>query len=172
MTIKLYDRDSHTSQFIGTVLACEAKGKHYEILLDQTAFFPGGGGQEADSGRLGETPVRALREENGNIYHELDLPFPVGSELAGEIDWEARFARMQNHSGEHIISGRVNAWFGYHNVGFHMSEQEMTLDFDGEFTDEEIGRIEIEANRIVTSNVAVNVAYPNAEELERLEYRS
>lgn len=172
MTEKLYYMDSHLKEFDGTVLSCEPSGEGYKVTLDATAFFPEGGGQYADTGSLGEAYVRDVQEKEGRIYHMTDKPLPVGETVHGKIDWEKRFESMQQHTGEHIISGLVHGRFGYNNVGFHLGADYCTMDFDGPVTKEELREIELEANKIVYQNLDIEVRYPSKEELRELEYRS
>lgn len=108
MTEKLFYEDSHRTECVGKVLACEEKKDHYEIVLDQTVFFPEGGGQYADTGTIGEAKVLDVHEKQGVIYHWCDRPVEVGSTVVGRIQWEERFEKMQQHSGEHIVSGLVH----------------------------------------------------------------
>ncbi len=172
MTKKLYDEDSHIRQFKARVVACQAEGSAYRVELDQTAFFAEGGGQASDRGRLGGQTVLDVQEQGDHIYHVLPGPLPVGSEVEGEIDWAFRFDNMQQHSGEHILSGLVYALKGYHNVGFHMNESLTTIDFDGPLTQEELEDLEQKANQVIYENEPVRILYPGEEELQRLAYRS
>ncbi len=171
MTERLFDADSHLWSFTARVTACcEADGK-YEVELDRTAFFPEGGGQCGDRGTLGGVRVLDTVERGGAILHICESPLPVGSEAAGEIDGALRFRNMQMHSAEHIVSGTVHRLFGYDNVGFHLAEQ-VTLDFSGELSAEDIARVELLANEAVWANIPVVARYPSPEELAGLEYRS
>ncbi len=172
MTEKLFYTDSHMREFTATVLKCRQRKDKYEIVLNQTAFFPEGGGQYADTGLLENVRVTDVRERDGVIFHIADSPLEVGREVHGEIDWEERFVKMQQHTGEHIVSGLVHARFGYHNVGFHLGSEDCTMDFNGEITKDELREIEWEANRAVVLNLEVEVSYPSKEELESLSYRS
>ena len=105
MTEKLFYKDSHLSEFEAEVISCRpADGGMYEIELDRTAFFPEGGGQYADTGRLGEAEVLDVREEGGRIIHFTDGPLEPGSRVKGLLDWKERFMKMQQHTGEHIVS--------------------------------------------------------------------
>ena len=146
MTEKLYYIDSHMKTFTATVLACEPVKDRYEVVLDRTAFFPEGGGQAGDSGFIGDTAVFDTHEKNGGVLHYANQPIPVDSTLYCRIDWEKRLRRMQNHSGEHIVSGLVHKKYGYSNVGFHMGAEFVTIDFDGFLTPEQLAEIEREAN--------------------------
>ena len=105
MTEKLFYVDSHMITFSAVVEACENKGDYYEAVLDRTAFFPEGGGQYADTGVIDGVKVLDVQEKNGLIYHKMEGSLEVGKKVEGTIDWEERFSKMQNHSGEHIVSG-------------------------------------------------------------------
>ncbi|MBO6158675.1 MAG: alanyl-tRNA editing protein [Firmicutes bacterium] len=156
------------------------------IELDQTAFFAEGGGQACDRGYLEQVtadPAAALRyqvvdvqEENEHIYHYVTGLSPInlkaGEPLRGAIDWDYRFDHMQQHSGEHILSGICYAWKGYHNVGFHLGEEITTIDFDGPLTEEELLLLEEKTNQVIWKNEPVRIFYPSAEELEKMDYRS
>ena len=171
---KLFYEDIHITDFTATVVSCEPDetGNAYRILLDSTAFFPEEGGQSADKGTLNDLPVSDVQIEKELIYHYIEKPLETGSVVFGHVDWEQRFDFMQQHSGEHIISGLVHQHFGYNNVGFHLSTNEVTLDFDGELTPEQLQQIEKEANQIVFQNIPIKVSYPSGEELAVLSYRS
>ena len=172
MTEKLYYLDSHKKEFDAAVAACEAKEKGYAVVLNRTAFFPEGGGQYADTGMLGDAYVSDVQEKEDVIYHMTNRPFSVGETVHGNIDWDKRFESMQQHTGEHIISGLVHERFGYNNVGFHLGADYCTMDFDGPITKQALKEIELEANKIVYQNLDVEVLYPSKEELGDMEYRS
>lgn len=166
MTVKLYDIDSHLSEFSATVLSCE----NAVAVLDKTAFFPEGGGQTSDTGFIDGVRVYDVQIKDGVIYHYLEEDVEVGKTVDCKIDWDERFRKMQNHSGEHIISGIVHSLYGYDNVGFHLSKTEMTMDFSGLLSRDDLDKIELLANKAVWENVKFNCYYP--ESLENLEYRS
>lgn len=172
MTIKLYDTDSHMKTFKAEVLSCEASGDRWRVVLDQTAFFPEGGGQPADPGLLGGAQVLDVQEEPDGIAHYLNAPLTVGETVCGEIDWSTRFRRMQNHTGEHIVSGITHRLYGYENVGFHLGEDAVTIDFSGELTWQQLMEIERLANAAVWANVPVKAEYPDPALLPELQYRS
>lgn len=177
MTEKLYYIDSHMKEFEARVVSCEPRdrddlSKGYIVVLDRTAFFPEGGGQYADTGVLGNVHVTDAREKGGIIYHYTDGPVSEGEQVQGAIDWEKRFESMQQHTGEHILSGIVHGRFGYNNVGFHLGADYCTMDFDGPITKEQLKEIELEANKIVYENLDVEVLYPTKEELADMVYRS
>ena len=170
-TIRLFDHDSYTQAFDATVLRCEQQGERYAVVLDATAFFPEEGGQTADTGTLEGVKVLDAQECDGVITHYTDAPLPIGATVHGQLDFEARYLKMQIHSGEHIVSGLMHQKYGYNNVGFHLGG-EITMDFDGELTREQLNEIEDQANRIIYANVEIRAEYPSLEVLERTEYRS
>ena len=173
MTKRLFDLDSHLREFDAVVLSCEpGKNGTYLVTLDQTAFFPESGGQTADTGTLGGVRVTDAHEKGGVILHSTDAPLTPGDAVHGILDWEVRFRKMQNHTGEHIISGLLHREHGFENVGFHLSADDVTLDFDGVAEREELHRIEYLANIAVAENVPVTAEYPAPELLENMEYRS
>ncbi len=173
MTERLYYIDSHMKEFTAEVTSCTENGGRYEVVLDRTAFFPEGGGQLGDSGYIGNERVFDTHEgANGEVRHYVNHPIEVGRTYDCRIDWETRFRRMQNHSGEHIVSGLVHKKYGYSNVGFHMGSDVVTIDFDGELSWEQLCDIEREANRTVAANFRITATFPNPEELKKLEYRS
>ena len=171
-TKKLYYEDVYKKEFTAKVLDCREGKKSYEIILDQTAFYPEGGGQPSDTGVLGSTKVKEVHEKNGELIHYTDGPLEVGTEVTGEINWDRRFDLMQQHSGEHIVSGLVHEAFGYDNVGFHMGSDVITIDFSGMLDEEQMAEIEAKANQIIWENQEVEIFYPTEEELKALDYRS
>ncbi len=172
MTEKLYYQDAYLHEFTAVVTACGAGKNGFLLELDRTAFFPEGGGQPADTGRIGEARIRDVHERDGRILHDADRALPVGARVDCAVDWEQRRRRMQNHSGEHVLSGTVHRLYGLNNVGFHMGESCMTIDFDGELSERELAAAESAANEAVREDLAVRVFYPSAQELAALEYRS
>lgn len=171
MTEKLYDKDSHINEFSATVLSCEKSGDNYAVTLNKTAFFPEGGGQESDRGSIGGAAVLDVQIINDEIIHYADRPLEVGEEYTCRLDRERRFRNMQNHSGEHIVSGLTHKLYGLNNVGFHLGA-EMTVDFDGVLSREQLLEIERLANQAVWENVPIRAYYPEKIELKELDYRS
>ena len=171
-TRKLYYEDSHLDHFTAQVLSCEQDGQNYQVILDATAFYPEGGGQGADTGTLGGVRVQFTREEGETVVHICDGALIPGSTVEGQIDYAARFLRMQQHSGEHIVSGIINRRFGYHNTGFHMGADCITIDFDGVIAPEVLPEIEAEANQAVWQNLPIRCWYPSQEQLPQVNYRT
>lgn len=180
LTEKLFETNSYMREFRARVLQCiplenikkREDGAAYGIILDKTAFFPEGGGQTADIGNLGCAQVLDVQEVNGEILHYTDVPLPELSEVIGSLNWEQRLCKMQNHTGEHLVSGIVHQQFGYNNVGFHLGKDGVTVDFDGVLTEDELRFVEYIANRVIALNKAVTVSYPTPEEAAALDYRS
>ncbi len=168
MTKKLYDEDAYMTEFDADVVSVEEKNGKFEVVLDATAFFPEGGGQAADSGYLSDIPVLDVQEKGGVVCHIMPEA-PRETRVHGVIDWDVRYRRMQNHTGEHLVSGIVHQLFDYNNVGFHMGEDFMTVDFDGPLTAEQIAEVECEANAAVYANADVLVEYVDNPDFE---YRS
>lgn len=178
-TVKLYDEDAYRTEFSATVLSCrevteDKSGRNglYAVILDRTVFFPEEGGQTPDTGRLGGIDVADVQIKGGLITHYLKAPIEEGSEVLGEIDFAHRFSNMQQHTGEHIFSGIVHERYGYENVGFHLSDNVVTFDFNGVLSFEQISEIEREVNSAIYKNVEVKAYYPSKEELAALNYRS
>ena len=198
-TIKLFDQDAYAADFSAAVLTAERtvkqekkgkKGKKeiviWQLVLDRTLFFPEEGGQTPDTGTIEGFPVIDVQLEGSVIRHTVldnrteeavkedgENPlFSPGQTIRGVIDFAHRFSNMQNHSGEHILSGLVHGRFGYDNVGFHLSDNTVTLDFNGPLTDEDILWLEQAANRVVWDNREIRGWYPDPEELRNLSYRS
>ena len=156
-----------------TVISCTKNKKGtWDTILNQTAFYPAGGGQPSDTGALNGVIVVHVSEKGEEIIHELEAPLEEGVLAEGVIDWKKRYDNMQQHTGEHIFSGLVHKHFGYDNVGFHMGTDEVTVDFNGVLTQEQLDELEDEANQLIYDNVPVKVFYPSKEELEELDYRS
>ncbi len=171
-TRKLYYENSYIDEFDATVLSCVKSDDCFKIILDKTAFFPEGGGQRADTGFIGEVSVLDVQEENGEVVHFCNSPADEGVVYSCKIDFTTRFRRMQQHSGEHIVSGIVNKLYGYDNAGFHMEESYVTIDFNGELTREQLDEVEDKANEAVYKNYTINCFFPKEAELSTLQYRS
>ena len=172
-TRKLYYEDAHLKYFTAQVLSCTRTQKGWAVTLDATAFYPEGGGQAADTGTLGGVRVLDTREQREEVVHLCDGPLAVGTQVEGCIDYDLRFPRMQQHSGEHIVSGILHRRYGCHNTGFHMGgDGIVTVDFDVPFPESDLPTIEAEANAAVWQDLPVRCWYPSAQELPTIAYRS
>lgn len=171
-TRKLYYEDCHLREFTATVVACTETEKGFRVELDATVFYPEGGGQACDLGRLNDARVLDVREQGEQILHLCDKAIPVGETVTGCIDWERRFDLMQQHTGEHIVSGILHRMFGCHNVGFHVGADTVTIDFDVPVPAEALETVEQQANQAVYGNLPVRCWYPDPEELPTIPYRT
>ena len=169
---KLYYENCHLREFDARVVSCAEEKKGYDVVLDATAFYPEGGGQPCDLGTLEGVKVLAVKEQGDTVVHLCEKPLAVGQTVHGVIDWQRRFPLMQQHTGEHIVSGIVNRRFGWHNVGFHMGSEVVTIDFDGPIPGEALAEIEKEANETVWANLPVRCWYPSEAELPGVGYRT
>lgn len=169
---ELFYRDEYAREFDAEVISCQKGKKGYEVALSDTAFYPEGGGQPADRGTLGQVNVLDVKRRNGEILHITDAPLEPGMTVHGVLDWERRFDHMQQHSGEHILSGVVHAQFGYDNVGFHMNDEVVTVDFNGPITWEEAMELEDKVNAYIWTDAESRELYPSEEELKAMDYRS
>lgn len=171
-TRKLYYEDCHLRSFSAVVTGCEKSEKGWMITLDATAFYPEGGGEAPDVGTLGGVNVLDVQEDGEQVVHLCDSPLTVGETVTGEIDWARRFDLMQQHTGEHIISGLIHEKFGYMNTGFHVGADVMEVDFDGPISATDLAEIEKRANEAVWADIPLKCWIPTPEELPNVFYRT
>ena len=180
-TQKYYEADAYRREADAVILAAEPDGRGGgKLALDGTVFYPEGGGQPADHGTLtlpdgARLTVTDVHEQGGVIWHRVDaLPDTAapGTAVTGRIDWAWRFDKMQQHTGEHILSGILHQMFGAENVGFHIGSDAVRMDTNVPISAEGLREAELAANRIVWQNVPVLITYPTREELARMTYRS
>lgn len=171
-TRKLYYEDPHLQHFSARVVNCRETEKGFLVTLDTTAFYPEGGGQACDLGTLGAARVLDVQEQAEEVLHLCDKPLAEGETVEGVLDWQRRFDLMQQHSGEHIVSGLVHSLLGHHNVGFHVGSDRMEIDFDGPISAEMLALIETQANEAVWLDLPINCWYPSPEELLHTFYRT
>ncbi len=171
-TEKLYYQDPYLTTFTAMVLTCEPAKTGFLVTLDRTAFYPEGGGQPADHGTLGAAAVTDVHEKDGVIFHTCDAPVETGAAVEGSIDWPRRFDHMQQHSGEHILSGLLCSLYDCDNVGFHLGADTVTIDYNRELTWEQVLEAERRANETIWADTPVEITFPSPEALEQLHYRS
>ena len=183
VTVRLFDQDSYIRTFEAEVTSCVPDKDHFLVCLDQTAFYPEGGGQPGDTGTLtipdesaacGGKVIHVLdtHEKNDEICHWTDAPIEPGTRICGRIDWDRRFMLMQNHSGEHIVSGLIHSTFGYENVGFHMGSDFLTIDLSGELTMDDLADIQRRANEIVWQDIKTDIRFYEGSASIPFHYRS
>ena len=171
-TRRLYYEDVYKKEFTAKVLECREAKKGFQLLLDESAFYPEGGGQPSDTGFLNDVKVTEVHEKEGELLHYTEEAIQPGTEVRGKIDWARRFDLMQQHSGEHMVSGLVHEKYGYDNVGFHMGSDVITIDFSGILSEEQMAEIEEQVNLKIWEDTPVEIFYPSREELDTLDYRS
>ena len=171
-TEKLYYHDAYLKTFTAVVLSCEAGKGGWQVVLDRTAFYPEGGGQPADHGTLDGVAVTDVHEKKGVIFHTCEKEVEVGKTVSGTIDWARRFDHMQQHSGEHIISGILCADYHCDNVGFHLGADTVTIDYNTDISWKQALAAEAKANAVIWADTAVEITYPDADALAALDYRS
>ena len=171
-TEKLYYDDPFLTNFTATVVSCEASKQGWLVVLDRTAFYPEGGGQPADHGLMDGIAVTDVHEKNGVVVHTCEQAVEAGKSVACSINWARRFDHMQQHSGEHIISGILCADYHCDNVGFHLGADTVTIDYNTEISWEQALDAEAKANAVIWADTAVEITYPDRDALEALEYRS
>ena len=181
-TEKYFEQDAFRTGCESVILAAEPDGATGggHIALDGTVFYPEGGGQPADRGTLtladgSVLPVTDVHETDGVVWHSVAaLPAAAqpGAAVQCRIDWDWRFDKMQQHTGEHILSGILHRMFGAENVGFHIGSEAVRMDTSVPISAEGLRAAELAANRIVWQDVPVLISYPTREELAALVYRS
>lgn len=179
-TKKLYYEDAYAREFEARVLSFDGQ----DLVLDQTLFFPEEGGQSPDRGEIDGIRVADVQIRGGEIHHVLDVKdlnakeiqsevlFRPGQTIHGRIDWHHRFSNMQQHSGEHLFSGVVHARYGFENIGFHLGNDGVTVDFDGAIPKADLPGIELQVNRAIWENIPSEVRMTRPEERTDLVYRS
>lgn len=168
MTIKLYDLDAYQTTFEATVLSCTKREKDYDVILDQTLFFPEEGGQTCDQGMLNDVRVHDVQIIDQEIHHYVNDP--LKGKIIGKIDFKHRYTNMQNHSGEHVLSGLVKEMFGFDNSGFHLSLNEITTDYSCFLNTKQLEKLEKRANEVILENHPIHCFYP--EDTSLYDYRS
>ena len=171
-TAKLYETDPYVQTFTATVLVCTPAGEQFAVQLDRTAFYPEGGGQPCDTGALGTALVTDVQEHGGVITHTVSAALPVGQTVEGRIDWARRRDHMEQHTGEHILSGTLHRLFGAENVGFHIGSPAVRMDMSVPLTAGQLAEAEARANAVIRADAPVRCWYPAPEDLAKLTYRS
>lgn len=170
MTQKLYYENQYIKEFTATVVSCTEGKRGFEVILDKSAFFPEGGGQPGDTGYIGTARVIDTVESGEDVMHICETA--VEGEVECRLDFERRFLHMQQHTGEHMISGIIHSLTGFDNVGFHMGETSVTVDFNGVVTAEILEKAELLSNRAIYKNIPVETLLPTDGELADYDYRS
>ncbi|HEY8345661.1 MAG TPA: DHHA1 domain-containing protein [Symbiobacteriaceae bacterium] len=171
-TVRLFHTDPYRRSFSARVLSCVPAGDHWAVELDQTCFYPTSGGQPNDLGTLGGQPVRDVREEEGTgrILHIVDRP--LEGEVQGEIDWQRRLDHMEQHSGQHLLSGAFERLLNAATVSWHLGTETCTVDLDiGALTPEQVEAVEWECNRVIRSALPIIAHLADEESVRSMPLR-
>ena len=171
MTERLYYADPYLARFSARVVARANREGRPAVALDQSAFYPEGGGQPADFGTLGGVAVLDVQSEDGLVWHALAAPL-AGDLVAGEIDWARRFDHMQQHHGQHLLSAAFERLYGLRTVSFHLGAAASTIDLDGAaLAPEQAAAAEDLTNQVIWEDRPVLARFVSADELARIALR-
>lgn len=171
---KLYYQDPYIRSFSANVIkqVQDPSGQWY-IILDQTAFYPTGGGQPHDTGTINGIKVINVEEIDGEIRHYLESPLQnPQTEIFGVLDWHRRFDHMQQHAGQHILSAAFEELLGFHTISFHLGSEMLTIDLETEeLTEEQAQRAEERANQIILENRPIEPRWVSPQEVAQYPLR-
>ncbi|MCR3759937.1 alanyl-tRNA editing protein [Clostridium felsineum] len=171
MTHKLFYDDSYICESEGKIVSVIEKDGKFEIVLDETSFYPEGGGQPCDLGTINDIPVEYVYEKGDVIYHVMSIK-PNGDTAKCKVDFLRRQDNIQQHTGEHLLSAAFFKLYNGVNCGFHMGDDYLTIDIDmEEVTPDMIKKIEDEANKYVYANVETKTYFMSKPEAEKLPLR-
>ena len=168
---KLFYIDSYIKNFTAEIEEVKEVDDKFHVLLNKTAFFPGGGGQYCDLGTIDNINVLDVYEENDKIYHVLEKKPNRIHKVKCEIDWDRREYGMQHHFGQHIISACFNNEYKAKTVGFHLGKDFSTVDIEGFFKEEDILKIEKMCNEIIRENITVEFLNITKKEAKKLKIK-
>jgi len=171
LTRKLFDSNPYIKEFITNIMHIKEKEQEFHVVLEQTAFYPEGGGQPCDLGFIDDIPVKYVYEDNDTIFHVLHkIPSKLENVFCS-IDWDRRFDHMQQHTGQHILSAAFENLHDAETIGFHLGNQYVTIDLNQNMTNEDIDNVEFLANQIVFNDLSIDLLYPTKDELKSLPLR-
>ncbi|NMM64872.1 alanyl-tRNA editing protein [Clostridium sp. P21] len=171
MTEKLYYKDAYIKECEANVLDIIEKEGNVLVVLDKTPFYPEGGGQPSDIGTIDGIKVNYVSEQGETIYHHMEKA-PKNKKVKCLIDFERRFDHMQQHSGEHLISGVIFKLYGGNNKGFHLGEEYVTLDIDiDHFSEDMIKKVEDEVNEYIYANRSFDTYMVTKDEVDKVPAR-
>lgn len=173
-TEKIYERESRQTTHTATISNIIIEEDRKYLILDKTIFFPNEGGQPCDKGTINKIKVLSVKLVKDEIYHQIpfDSKFNISEKVFCEIDYAYRYSNMQMHTAEHMFSGFAYTVYGANNVGFHLSDNSATMDFDINFSQEQLRHLENLVNEYIYKNKTVRPFYPSEEPFEELTYRS
>jgi len=168
---RLYYENQYIKEFDAKVIEVKEVDDIYHIVLDKTAFFPGGGGQSCDLGYINDNEVLEVYEENNLIYHVLKESCKINDTVFCKIDWNRREDGMHQHLGQHILSGCFFKLFNANTVSIHLGKEISTVDIIGELNEEMVRKAEVLANEVIHKGIEVSFLVPNEEELNDMNLR-
>lgn len=168
---KLFYEDQYIKEFTAEATDIKEKDGAYHVVLDKTAFFPGGGGQFCDLGTIDDNEVMEVYERDGAIYHVIKQKLIKMHDLKCSIDWERRQDGMHQHLGQHVLSGCFFKLFNANTLSFHLGNDISTVDIKGHLEEEKIRAAEKYANLIIGENIQVQSFVPGEAELSELNLR-
>lgn len=168
---RLFYKNQYLKEFDAKVIEVKEFENKYHIVLDRTAFFPGGGGQQCDLGHIDFKEVLDVYEKNKKIYHVVTEVIKVGSIVKCKIDWDRREDGMHQHLGQHVLSGCFFKLFNANTVSIHLGKEISTVDIIGQLDEEEVRKAEILANEVIRKGLGVNFLVPSKEELKTMNLR-
>ena len=168
---KLYYKDQYLKEFTAEILDVIEVNGTFNVVLDKTAFFPGGGGQHCDSGYIENHKVIDVFEKDGLIYHVTETKPIKIHKVKCKIDWNRRLDGMQQHLGQHVLSGCFFTLFNANTVSVHVGKEISTVDIQGFLDEESIRKAEKMANEIIQENIEVEFLTPSKKELKKLKLR-
>lgn len=171
MTEKLYYKDAFLKEFEADIVSYTKEDGEYNLVLNKTAFYPEGGGQPADRGKIADSKVKYVYEENDEIHHVVDKLPENKNNLKCQIDWDRRFDLMQQHTGQHVLSALIDDLYNAKTVGFHLGKNQVTVDTDIELSREELKETEEKANELIYKNININAEIPNENKLKNMPLR-
>ncbi|MEN2767492.1 alanyl-tRNA editing protein [Ornithinibacillus xuwenensis] len=171
-TDKLYYKNQYEVEFEAVVRKSEQDNAGHYVVLNQTAFYPTGGGQPYDTGTLNNIRVFNVEEVEGEIRHYVEMPIELNVKCIGEVDWNRRFDHMQQHTGQHILSAAFDNELGLKTVSFHLGKEICSIDLATDHvTEEELLKIEEIANQVILENYPIESKWVTEEELRNYSLR-
>lgn len=168
---RLFYKNQYLKEFEAKVIEVKEFENKYHIVLDRTAFFPGGGGQQCDLGHIDFKEVLDVYEKSKKIYHVVNEEIKVSSIVKCKIDWDRREDGMHQHLGQHVLSGCFFKLFNANTVSIHLGKEISTVDIIGQLDEEEVRKAEILANEVIRKGLGVNFLVPSKEELKTMNLR-
>lgn len=168
---KIYYEDQYIKEFTAEIIEVKEEFGKFHVVLDRTAFFPGGGGQHGDLGTIDSHAVIDVYEKDGVVYHVTEKKPIKIHRVKCSIDWNRRLDGMQQHLGQHVLSGCFFTLFNANTVSVHIGKEISTVDIQGYLDEETIRTAERKANEIIQNNITIEFLTPNKKELRKLNLR-